>query len=422
MWQLPGPFSPTLPPATDTLNAGQAAEINQLATECQALGAKVAKQFQNLSGLEAMHCATAQATVHETINAGCMAHNATFSIIAAIQPNGDCEKFLHQFCTEADQVWKDMNNIIFSHQLKYDAQLVAFITTAEVTLQAKWDKIWSHVHSIAEVAGLHNKASLTLALQILDKLATLPLDHRGRWGLPAGQQCPGHQHVKPQTCAYSRAASPAGSASSAVPCFPVHSLSHSRSRTPMKGGGARSQSSSASSLFSWGTQPECPAASDPDEGSSGSSASEDDNESDCEGEACSDDEASDSGSNSDDESSSSSKSGSEEASDNEGNQQDGSDNEGKGSSSEMEGSGAGGSSSPSKSDHAESLPKASPPVKKAPEVNLITSQMISLHDLDSKDPKEQNTKQHRDAHLLDKDFGKWQDQKISETLQGGKIS
>ena len=50
----------------DTLSAGQAAEIYQLATECQALGTELAKQFQNLSGLEAMHCAAAQATAHET--------------------------------------------------------------------------------------------------------------------------------------------------------------------------------------------------------------------------------------------------------------------------------------------------------------------------------------------------------------------
>ena len=50
-----------------------------------------------------------------------MAHNAAFSMITANQPEGDCEQFLHQFHTEADQVWKDTNDAIFSHQLKYDA-------------------------------------------------------------------------------------------------------------------------------------------------------------------------------------------------------------------------------------------------------------------------------------------------------------
>ena len=92
----------------------------------------------------------------------------------------------------------------------------------------------------------------------------------------------------------------------------------------MKGGrGGRSWSSSMSNLFSWGTQPESPATSNPDEGSGGSSVSEDDNESDGEGKAGSDDGASDSGSDSDGESPRSSESGREEASDNKGTQQDG---------------------------------------------------------------------------------------------------
>ena len=159
-------------PAMDTLSAEQVAEIYQLATECQALGAELAKQFQNLSRLEAMHRAMTQATAYKTINAGRMARNAAFSTITANQPDGDCKKF-H---AEADQEWKDMNDIIFSHQLKYDAQLGAFITAAEGALWANQDKIWSHIHSIAEVAGLAKKACLTLALQILDKLPTLPLD------------------------------------------------------------------------------------------------------------------------------------------------------------------------------------------------------------------------------------------------------
>ena len=172
MWQLPGPFSPALLPAMDTLSAEQAAEIYQLATKCQALDPELAKQFQNLSGLEAMH----QAMAHETINVGHMAHNAAFSMITANQPDRDCEKFLCQFHAEADQAWKDMNDIIFSHQLRYDSQLVAFISTAEGTLQAKWDEIWSHILSLTEVACLPHVACPTLASQILDKLPTLPLD------------------------------------------------------------------------------------------------------------------------------------------------------------------------------------------------------------------------------------------------------
>ena len=184
MWQPPRLLSLALPPAMDTLSAGQVAEIYQLATESQALGTELTKQFQNLSGLEAMHHAMAQAMAHETTNMGCMACNAAFSPIAANQPDGDCEKFLHQFHAEANQAWKDTNDIIFSHQLKYDAHLAAFITTAKGMLQAKREEIWSCVHSIAEVAALPNKACLTLALQILDKLPTLPLDLSYRAPIP----------------------------------------------------------------------------------------------------------------------------------------------------------------------------------------------------------------------------------------------
>ena len=63
MWQLPRLFSPLLTLAMDISSTIQVAEIYQLATECQALDAEFAKQFQNLSG-------------H-------MAHNATFSTITA---------------------------------------------------------------------------------------------------------------------------------------------------------------------------------------------------------------------------------------------------------------------------------------------------------------------------------------------------
>ena len=273
----------------------------------------------------------------------------------------------------------------------------------------------AHVHSITEAAGLPNKARLTMALLILDKLPTLPLDLSyciaitrmlayclescafqawrvtgdGDYLLDNNTQTSSLISLKLKHMADgtgldepgpSGATSPAGSASSAMPCSPVHSPFHSHSRTRTKGGGGRSWSSSASNLFSQGTQPESSTTSDPDEGSGGSSASEDDSKSDGEGETDSNDGAPGSGGGSDDESSGSSESGSEEATDNEHAQQDGLDNESKGSGKEMEGSDAGGDSSPSESDHAESPPKAFPPVKKAPEVNLNTSQMLSLLD------------------------------------------
>ena len=130
-WQLMGSFSPLLPQAMDTLSTEQATEIYQLAAECQALGSGLAKQFQNLSRLEAVHRATAQATAHKTINAGSMAHSTTFGIATATQTDEECESSMHRLCAKANQAWKDANEVIFSHLLKYDTQLVAFISTTE---------------------------------------------------------------------------------------------------------------------------------------------------------------------------------------------------------------------------------------------------------------------------------------------------
>ena len=59
----PGPSSPQL-----TVN--QANSLYKLAAECQALGIKLAKKFQVLSGLEAMYRNSIQGTVHETLTLG----------------------------------------------------------------------------------------------------------------------------------------------------------------------------------------------------------------------------------------------------------------------------------------------------------------------------------------------------------------
>ena len=56
-------------------------EIFNLAAECQALSTELAKQFQTLSRLEAMHCTAAQAMTHETINARQMAQNVAYSVL-----------------------------------------------------------------------------------------------------------------------------------------------------------------------------------------------------------------------------------------------------------------------------------------------------------------------------------------------------
>ena len=87
----------------DTLSPEQATEIYQLAAECKALGSELAKQFQNLSGLEVVHHATAPATAHEIINVGCMAHSTTFGISTATQTDKEHKSSMCRLCAEANQ-------------------------------------------------------------------------------------------------------------------------------------------------------------------------------------------------------------------------------------------------------------------------------------------------------------------------------
>ena len=122
-----------------------------------------------------MHC-TAQAAAHETINVGCMACSTTFGVATATQTDQECESSLCRLCVEANQAWKDANEVIFSHLLKYDPQLVAFISTVEGTLQAKRDEIWRCIHSLMDTANIPHRICLPLALQTMDQLPAIPWD------------------------------------------------------------------------------------------------------------------------------------------------------------------------------------------------------------------------------------------------------
>ena len=67
-----------LAPTHSMQTAEQSTKIFKLALECQALGADLAKQFQTISGLEAIHRASTQATAYKTINTGQMACSMAF--------------------------------------------------------------------------------------------------------------------------------------------------------------------------------------------------------------------------------------------------------------------------------------------------------------------------------------------------------
>ena len=57
-------------PLTPQLTIDQANSIFSLASECQALSIKLAKEFHVLSGLEAIHHNSIQGTAHETLTLG----------------------------------------------------------------------------------------------------------------------------------------------------------------------------------------------------------------------------------------------------------------------------------------------------------------------------------------------------------------
>ena len=123
-----GPYSPHL-----TIN--QANSLYKLAAECQALGIKLAKKFQVLSELEAMHCNSIQGMVHETLTLGCSAQDTTyFAIMQDRVPDNEREATTCHLHSEANVAWKEMHEVMYNHQLHYDRQLATFLVDAEMAL------------------------------------------------------------------------------------------------------------------------------------------------------------------------------------------------------------------------------------------------------------------------------------------------
>ena len=148
-----GPFSPLPLQGLDPLSTEQATEIYQLATECQALGSGLAKWFQTICGLKVSHHTMAQATTHETVLFGCLIHCAAHAVATTTQQAEEWESTLRELHDKDDKVWKDTNDVIFSHLLKYDSELADFLNSAEDALRNKCDEIWRHVYSLVEAAN-----------------------------------------------------------------------------------------------------------------------------------------------------------------------------------------------------------------------------------------------------------------------------
>ena len=114
-------------PSTPWLTIDQANSIFGLASECQALGVRLAKDFQVLSGLEAIHRNSVQGTAHETLTLGCSAREAVYAAILWNDiTEAECEAMTHRLCSEADATWKKMHEVMYNHQLEYDQWLADF--------------------------------------------------------------------------------------------------------------------------------------------------------------------------------------------------------------------------------------------------------------------------------------------------------
>ena len=121
-------FSPAGQQTHGIFSPMQTKEIYDLVVECQVLGTQLTKEFHTLMGLEAIHCTVAQVTAHETINEGHPERGAAYGVpMNKDESDQKHEEILWKLCREADKAWVDTNNVVFDHQLHYDAQLTGFM-------------------------------------------------------------------------------------------------------------------------------------------------------------------------------------------------------------------------------------------------------------------------------------------------------
>ena len=164
-------------PSSPHLTIDQTNSLYKLATECQALSIKLAKKFQVLSGLEAMHRNSIQGMVHETLTLGHSAREAAYSAIMWDRvPEDKCKAMAHCLCSEANAAWKEMHEVMYNHQLQYDGQLATFLMEAEMALNDMRGEVWDTIHTLAENEGITFDACLGLVLQVLNLLPQIPID------------------------------------------------------------------------------------------------------------------------------------------------------------------------------------------------------------------------------------------------------
>ena len=164
-------------PSTLRLTIDQANSLFRLTSECQVLRVKLAKHFQMLSGLKAIHCNSVQRTAHETLTLG---HSACKAAYAAILwddiTEAECKATTCRLHSEADAAWKKMHEVMYNHQLEYDRWLSDFLKEAEEMLANMRDQVWTAISTLMESEGVTFEDCLSLVLCILPLLLQIPVD------------------------------------------------------------------------------------------------------------------------------------------------------------------------------------------------------------------------------------------------------
>ena len=164
-------------PSTLRLTIDQANSIFGLASECQALGVRLAKDFQTLSGLEAIHRNSIQGTAHETLTLGCSTREAAYmAILRDDITEAECKATTCHLRSKADAAWKKMHEVMYNHQLEYNRWLSDFLKEAEAMLANMRDLIWTVICALTESEGITFEDCLSLALRILPLLPQIPMD------------------------------------------------------------------------------------------------------------------------------------------------------------------------------------------------------------------------------------------------------
>ena len=126
----------------------------------------------------------AKATAHEMVVSRCLIHSTAYTVATITQQAEEWESTLHGLCIRANKGWKDTNDVIFSHLLKYHTNLADFLNSTKEALKNKCDEIWRHIYSLMEAENCSPQTGLSLVLQTLNWLSSIPWDLSYHTGIP----------------------------------------------------------------------------------------------------------------------------------------------------------------------------------------------------------------------------------------------